>query len=246
MSHDTGAVIGLCDESLWLHKGELQAIGTAKKISELYLASLYQDNLQNNTSLLDLHKTTKVAKKQDEIKNNDVRAELINKSTLRNALEIFEFVPGVSAAFGLKGAEIVEVAIFDENNKRVSQLLGGEFVKLKIKILAILDITQPIVGFSFKDRLGQVLFGDNTFISYCDKSIYVESGKKFIAEFGFFMPILPKGDYSIAAAIASGTQDDHVQHHWLHDALIVKSVSSSVSTGLVGIPMQVIELKIDN
>ena len=60
------------------------------------------------------------------------------------------------------------------------------------------------------------------------------------------MPILPKGDYSIAAAIASGTQDDHVQHHWLHDALIVKSVSSSVSTGLVGIPMQVIELKIDN
>ena len=57
------------------------------------------------------------------------------------------------------------------------------------------------------------------------------------------MPILPYGDYFIAAAVATGTQLDHRQEHWIHDALIIRSMSSSVSTGLVGIPMHVISLE---
>jgi lipopolysaccharide transport system ATP-binding protein len=56
------------------------------------------------------------------------------------------------------------------------------------------------------------------------------------------MPVLPSGDYSVTVALAEGTQEDHVQHHWVHDALIVKSVSLSVCTGLIGIPMQNISL----
>jgi lipopolysaccharide transport system ATP-binding protein len=56
------------------------------------------------------------------------------------------------------------------------------------------------------------------------------------------MPILPAGDYSICAAVAEGTQADHVQHHWIHDALFFRSYAGGVSTGLVGIPMQKIEM----
>jgi len=57
------------------------------------------------------------------------------------------------------------------------------------------------------------------------------------------MPILPQGDYFIATAVATGTQDAHRQEHWIHDALMIRSTSSSVSTGLVGIPMHVISLE---
>jgi lipopolysaccharide transport system ATP-binding protein len=34
--------------------------------------------------------------------------------------------------------------------------------------------------------------------------------------------------------------------HWIHDAIIFKSESSSVSTGLIGIPMQEIKIEILN
>ena len=61
-------------------------------------------------------------------------------------------------------------------------------------------------------------------------------------DFCFQMPILPAGDYSVAVAIANGTQDVHEQHHWIHDAIIFRSESSSVSTGLVGIPMRAINM----
>ena len=64
-----------------------------------------------------------------------------------------------------------------------------------------------------------------------------------MAEFNFVMPTLPRGQYSIALALAEGTQQDHVQHQWIHDALLIESHSSSESTGLVGIPMHHIALQ---
>ncbi|MES9299129.1 Wzt carbohydrate-binding domain-containing protein, partial [Cutibacterium acnes] len=69
------------------------------------------------------------------------------------------------------------------------------------------------------------------------------AGEQLQARFEFRMPILPNGQYSINVAVAEGTQDEHVQLHWIHDALIFKSESSSVSSGLVGIPMQAIVLE---
>jgi len=104
------------------------------------------------------------------------------------------------------------------------------------------NIDQPIVGFFIKDRLGQTLFGDNTFLNYQEKPIPLFEGQALNAEFIFYMPIFPVGSYSINVAIANGTQTEHVQLHWIHDALIFKSESDSVSTGLIGIPMLNIEM----
>jgi lipopolysaccharide transport system ATP-binding protein len=70
-----------------------------------------------------------------------------------------------------------------------------------------------------------------------------ETGQQLRAEFVFSMPILPAGTYSVTVAVANGTQQDHVQHHWIHDALFFKSESSMVATGLVGIPMLRIHLE---
>jgi lipopolysaccharide transport system ATP-binding protein len=57
------------------------------------------------------------------------------------------------------------------------------------------------------------------------------------------MPILRVGDYSIAVSIAEGNQREHVQHHWIYDAILFRSHTSSVCTGLVGIPMLGIEMR---
>ena len=53
-----------------------------------------------------------------------------------------------------------------------------------------------------------------------------QSGE-LIATFEFRLPILTTGDYSIAVALADGSQESHVQHHWLHEALIVRVHASS-------------------
>ena len=60
----------------------------------------------------------------------------------------------------------------------------------------------------------------------------------FSAEFEFRRPIFPTGNYSITIVIAEGTQEEHMQHQWRHEALIFQSHSSNCATGLIGIPMR--------
>ena len=47
--------------------------------------------------------------------------------------------------------------------------------------------------------------------------------------------MLPNGDYSVMTSLADGDLHNHVQHHWLHNALILHVVSSKVRYGLVGV-----------
>ena len=80
-------------------------------------------------------------------------------------------------------------------------------------------------------------------LSYNEKSIYCDEGQELQADFVFYMPLLPSGHYSITVAIANGSQEIHLQHHWIHDAVFFKSGSSSVASGLIGIPMLQIKLE---
>ena len=111
-----------------------------------------------------------------------------------------------------------------------------------IRITAREPIAQAVVGFYVKDRLGQNLFGENTYRAYASKPLSLAAGQTFTAKFKFKMPVLLPGDYTIDVAIADGTQDHHVQHHWLRDAYAFKSHADTESTGLVGIPMDGVEL----
>ena len=135
----------------------------------------------------------------------------------------------------VRGGALIElVALQDNEGRRLDWIVGGEEVTvcLRARVQSGQPLIRPIMGFYVKDRLGQALFGDNTFLVYQDEPVLAEPGSLLVARFRFRMPILPHGDYTISAAIADGTQHDHIQHHWWHDALYFKSHSSSQSHGL--------------
>jgi lipopolysaccharide transport system ATP-binding protein len=72
----------------------------------------------------------------------------------------------------------------------------------------------------------------------------VEAGSDFTAEFDFTLPMLPNGDYAVMATVADGDLDHNVQHHVLHDALILTVSSSQVRWGLTGIPFERVSLNV--
>jgi lipopolysaccharide transport system ATP-binding protein len=173
----------------------------------------------------------------------DVREALINSSTLRNDIEIFKFDPE-NAGFGTGSAVISSVVLKDSGGVPLSWVIGGEVVILEIRCKTHQPMSRPIVGFQFKDRLGQIIFADNSYLTYCFESPAVDEGQELIARFEFHLPILPSGDYTLSVALAEGTQENHVQHHWMHDALSVKVHSSSVCFGLIGVPMKKITMAV--
>lgn len=237
VSHDTGSVKGLCSHAFWLEKGQVFREGEPKEVCEFYLEAFIeaQQGKSYTTRL-------KPSKKPDAVlPDKDQRLAFINNSNLRNDLQVFKFDPDAQS-FGKGGARIDHVYLLDEHQHPLSWVVGGETVRLRVAASTDKDLESPIIGFFVKDRLGQTLFGDNTYVTYQDKPVCCLKGQGFEADFVFKMPLLPIGQYSITAAIASGTQDNHEQHHWIHDAIIFKSESSSVAGGLVGIPMLEISL----
>jgi lipopolysaccharide transport system ATP-binding protein len=242
VSHDTASVKNLCNSALWLNKGHQKAIGTPKNVCELYLEDFYEDisipsaDRVNKDEALILKKTSTVNIYKDQ------RQKYFNNSNLRNDLQIFEFNSD-AASFGKGGAKIVNVNLLSQESETLSWVVGGEQVTLRVTVNAKIPLDSPIVGFFVKDRLGQVLFGDNTFLSFEQHKVTCDENGELITDFIFDMPILPKGEYSIAVAIANGSQAEHEQHHWIHDALFFQSESSNVSTGLIGIPMINIKLQ---
>src|SRR5690606_3237446 len=133
----------------------------------------------------------------------DQRDEFINHSNLRNDLEVFRFDED-APSFGARGATITDVRFMDADGHPLSWVVGGEPVTLRIDVATHADIFSPIIGFYIKDRHGQALFGDNTFLSYCDEPVSCDANGVITAEFSFQMPRLAPGDYAITVAVAAG------------------------------------------
>jgi len=240
VSHDIGAVTHLCRTVCWLDDGRVAQKGTPKEVVERYLESLYvlQQGRRNVTARNDI---TEPATMRTTRQLRDMRLDFINTTPYRNDIEIRPF-PCDTHAFGKGGATITLVDLRDEHGHSLKVVVGGEVVTLLIRGRTNADLHRPLVGFLVKNKTGQILFGDNTYISYLDNPSSVMAQHELEATFTFCMPILPLGDYAVTVAIADGSQQEHVQHHWVHDALVFKSLSSSVATGLVGIPMHSIKL----
>lgn len=242
VSHDSSAVMNLCDRAVWLHQGQMRAIGDAKSVCEQYLAMLFDDN--NVTPSVDPDSPqgkTEYARPTEWV---DQRKDLFVHSHLRTDFEMFRFDPQ-QAGFGKGGAQIIDVHFTNTAAQPLNWVVGLEKVQLHIQVKALQDLDKPIIGFYIKDRLGQELFGDNTYMSYADNPVAVQAGQHLKVQFDFIMPILPPGNYTIAVAIANGTQLEHEQHHWIHDAVLFHSHTTSSIHGLVGVPMQNIQLSID-
>lgn len=240
VSHDTGAVNGFCQRGILLNRGCVEFEGLAKDVTHRYLKDLYAENQS-----VDESPQSSVVVDTNEAQDlfyRDARADFINNSNLRNDIEVIQFDPQAES-FGDGYARIVSARFLDSNRRPLAYIVGGEMVILRVECLSEEELFSPIVGFFVRDRLGQDLFGDNTYASYAESPLMVVKGTEFSAEFEFRMPYLAPGDYSVCVAVASGSNREHVQHQWINEALIFKSMSTSPASGLIGIPMKRIELK---
>jgi lipopolysaccharide transport system ATP-binding protein len=238
VSHDMGAILNLCERAILLDKGRIEAMGPAKKITERYLEDFYAAKQGRNQPQATSDTSTKSNLPGPA---RDMRRDFINQSKFRNDIELFTFSPA-SPNFGKGWVEITLAQLCDEYRKPLSWAVGGECVGLRVVCRAKAQVHSPIVGFMVKDRLGQIIFADNTYLTYSQTPVPVEQNEEFEAYFEFYMPVMPVGDYAIAVSVADGTQQDHVQHHWIHEALVFKVHSSMVCFGLIAVPMNRIEI----
>ena len=241
VSHDIGSVQNLCETGMWLGYGETKMIGPSKDVAEAYLKYTKQETYGSSVQLSDAENKKSSALGEKEISENiklEKTISLNNKSNIaiKNNLD---------DAKGWQTGEaeiiLINLAVIQEEETN-GVFVGGEKVRLTVKAIVHKHLDNPIIGFTVRDRLGQELFGENTLPFTEINSISAKKNEEITAEFDFQMPMLPNGTYAVMASIANGTLYDHVQHHFLHDALIIEVSSSKIRWGLVGIQFDNVKL----
>ncbi|MCX7068401.1 MAG: ABC transporter ATP-binding protein [Methylococcales bacterium] len=242
VSHDTGSVVNLCQNAIWLNKGVISQAGIAKEVIESYTQFTLQEIYGDTVSLtsMDVNKKPKLEEKNSELV--DV-IEVANVTIDKDTLVTYFTQLDESSGWETGKAKILSVRLLDKDGQYMPMLHGGELVSLEIIAIANESIYSPILGWFVKDRLGQVLFGEHTY-TYVNPPLSVNEGEKIKAIFEFQMPLLPNGEYAMTVSIAEGNPFEHTQHHWLHDAMIFTVCSSKLRYGLVGIQFNEVNLNI--
>jgi len=111
---------------------------------------------------------------------------------------------------GTGEAKVVDIAFYNEKDEIIEVLYVGQSVRLKIDVKAESFIPELVLGYMIKDRLGQPIFGTNTY--HLKKKLHdVAAGTMITFTFAFVVN-LGSGTYSISTAIHA--TDTHISKNY--------------------------------
>lgn len=238
VSHDLGAVTGLCDRAVWLDRGVVRGEGPAIEVCEQYVASMFEN--PSADMLPDAHGPSAIPVPAGD------RVVLYDAATAAKprggVTSCSPFNPAASG-FGVGGAALTDAGLVDpKTGVKLDRVEEGQEIDLWIEAKADVAVERPIFGFYIKDRLGQLLLGDNTYRADLPQAP-IAAGESMAARFRFRWPALAHGPYTLTVALADGTMEHHVHRQWLHDAVVFEVLSSSATLTLVGLPITLVSVE---
>lgn len=241
VSHDMSAITQFCNRAIWMEAGEIAYSGTPKATTEKYFEVLYE---RTNAAPSETSAAADV-EPQETNPNLIIHQETGSPSMESvNTLQFFKFDP-TTPSFGEYRAQITDVRLSDSKGRTLGRIQGGEIVTVTVTAAAMEAIESPIIGFGVKNRQGQELFHENTALSSMrshSRPMNIPAGGEIEATFTFRMPYFPSGDYFVFAAIATGNHQEHIQQHWIHEAVRFVATPNRVALGLIGLPMMQVTL----
>jgi lipopolysaccharide transport system ATP-binding protein len=239
VSHDSGAIVKLCDRALWLDQGVVRGFGDAKEMCRLYLAAQAEEAVDD---------PARFALGGRVAASPGFRAaEPADLSVVTQAIETdgLIFDPDDTAQIA-GGVEIEAVGFFGSDGGKIRVAGGGEDVELRIVCRASCTLHQVAVAFVVRDRLGQILFADDTFNGSVGIVRTAATGQRIAARFNFLLPHLANGAYAVDVYVFERNAEDFIllQCQSGKEFLYVQSVHPS--NGLANIAMRDVSFEIDD
>ena len=228
VSHDSSAVTSLCDRAILLGKNYEMVVGTPAEICNIYIKSIYDDRLMSNYRI----NTPDFTDSSESDKTKNIRSK--GTITVENKFHVSPMNLNTTS-FGAGGMEIVAAYFSDQDGILISDYKANQIVNLCLKVKAVKNVDYCAFGFIIKDNFGQNIFAESTDQAFRESPIKLKKDDIILIKFNFLMPILSLGDYCVTLAAAEGIGDDHIQHHWINDALIIKCISSRLVNSICGV-----------
>jgi len=202
VSHAVSDVKAIGDRALWLDHGRLMDVGEPDKIIARYLAAMTE---KDSTYLL----------RNSAAKGSTPRRD----ATL--APEVVEGIPNIDHRFGDGRAEVIGIAVYDDQGKPLSLLEPAARILVRISVRAKSDVPLPIVGFMLRNQLGMDFAGTNTSREGFELTP-MQRGDVVTVDFYVDLPELYPASFSFSPAVADGTLMGYTMCDWIDNALALQ------------------------
>jgi lipopolysaccharide transport system ATP-binding protein len=158
---------------------------------------------------------------------NALIAEKENSTIQINTLEDGK----IQTISGTGEATVTHIGLYNGLGEPVEFVNVGEPVELRIQVKVHQDIPKLVLGYGIKDRLGQVMYGTNTW--HTEQIIeHAKAGETYEYQLNFSAN-LGSGSYSIQTALVDGETHLNNNYEW-RDLALVFTVANLNKTLFVG------------
>jgi lipopolysaccharide transport system ATP-binding protein len=220
VSHAVSDVKAIGDRVLWLDHGRMIDVGEPDRVVSKYLAAMTE---KDSTYLL-----LKSAADPQPRRGGPVLAP-----------EIVESIPNIDHRFGDGRAEIMGIAVLDEQGRTVAILEPSSRILVRISVRATADVALPIVGFMLRNQLGMDFSGTNTAREGYELAP-LQAGDVTTVDFYLDLPELYPASFSFSPAIADGTLMGYRMCDWIDNAITLQMGRSEAQVyGYLHLPCRV-------
>ena len=211
VSHDIQSVRKFCKHVVWIDKGKVLQQGKPAKVLEDYMSfmsyGLETKRIENPADL-----------NQNEIKKQLTKFDLIDVTTCDS--------------FGERQASITGVVFLDDKDNSTRMITQGTYVKIICEFHTTIDLSDVAIGVLFKDTLNNEVLTFNSYM-YDSALDFVKNGSTIRTTIKFKVPKLYPKEYIVTVALSEGTQQNHIQQHWIHEATTINIISSDFTDGCI-------------
>ncbi len=220
VSHAVGDVKAIGDRVLWLERGRIAEIGDPATVVSHYLAAMTEKDSSYRLSDASTAPPRPIA------------------GPLR-APEIVETIPNIDHRFGDGRAEILGIAVLDDQGQPLQLLEPSSRIIVRISARAKERVPMPMVGFMLRNQLGMDFSGTNT----AREGVTLPplgAGDTVTVDFHLELPELYPASFSFSPAIADGPLTGYAMCDWIDNAIALQmSRTEGQIYGYIHLPCRV-------
>jgi lipopolysaccharide transport system ATP-binding protein len=220
VSHAVADVKAIGDRALWLEHGRVVEIGDPDRVVARYLAAM----VEKDSTYLQIKAGT--------------GAKRASAGPVR-APEVVETIPNVDHRYGDGRAEVLGIAVLDEQGRPLHMLDPGSNILVRISVRAKEEVPLPMVGFMLRNQLGMDFSGTNT-AREGHQLEPMQPGDIYTVDFYLELPELYPASFSFSPAVADGTLLGYRMCDWIDNAIVLQMGRSEAQIyGYIHLPCRV-------
>jgi len=221
VSHSAADVKSLAQTVAWLDRGRVVDCGDPELVVGKYLAAM-------------VNKDSEYCKRQ--LSHGESKDSLPSSRVI--APEVVERIPNIDFRYGNRDAEIIGIAVLNEDGEELSLLPQKALVTVRISVRARGEVNMPIVGFLIRNHLGVELAGTNTALEEVELPPF-GPGDIYTIDFHLRLPELYPAHFSITPAVANGTLEAFEVCDWVDNAISLQAEKGRAVYGYLHFPCRV-------